>query len=297
MPAEWQIHRATSADWEQVAALWLGPTAYPEEIAAFRKALAAESEVPVNWWVARSGEQVDGVMLILPQAGHMATCWAPRFMFGLSKEKALPVARQLWDQAKLQLYEEGMQVFQALTADVRDWDAEILRSIGFKHITQLLTLRWSSRTGMPPMNGNRQTSLVPVKDDNEELFRQTMTLTQAESLDAPELDQYQTSENNRLGADEHQLRWLICDDNQQAVGGLILSQEGTVGQLIYCGLVPEARQHRMGTFAVQWALQFFRAQYIRRVTVRLDARNAPARTLYERCGFRIHQSEELFLSK
>jgi GNAT superfamily N-acetyltransferase len=296
MPVEWQISRATTSDWEQVAAHWLGPTAYPEQIVAFQKALAADAEASSDWWVARDGDKVDGVMLVLPQVGKMATCWAPRFALGLPKERVLQVAQRLWDRARLQLHEDGINTFQALTAGEHDWEAEILRALGFAHITQLLTMRWSSRTGMPPMNGNQQTSLVPVNEDNEELFRETVALTQSDTLDAPELDQYQSSKTNLIAGHEHQLRWLICAEDQRAVGGLILSQEGTVGQLIYCGLVPEARRQRMGTFAVQWALQFFRAQYVRRVTVRLDARNFPARYLYERCGFSIHQTEELFLS-
>jgi RimJ/RimL family protein N-acetyltransferase len=297
MQDEWQIGRAAPSDWEQVAALWLGGAAHQEQIIAFQKTLAADTESAAEWWIAHGADQIDAVMLILPQAGKMATCWAPRFALGLPKEKALRVAQQLWNQAKQKLQENGTHIFQALTADSHDWEAEILRNLGFAYITQLLIMRWSARIGMPPMSGNQQTSLVPVKDDNEDLFRQTVALSQADSLDAPELDQYQTTENSSIGyADVHHQRWLISDENHQAIGGLVLSQEGTLGQLIYCGLVPQFRRQRMGTFAVQWALQFFRAQYVRRVSVRLDARNLPARQLYERCGFKVHETEELFLS-
>jgi RimJ/RimL family protein N-acetyltransferase len=292
----WHISRATPADAAAVAQLWFGQTPPVEQLESLKTVLAGEHELLARWWLARQGEEVQGALLTLRQSGALATCWPPRAGVELSREATLALAQEMWQPARQELRESGVRLIQAVAPDLRSLEARLFRAMQFQHITQLLTMRWRFQHGASLRPGHAQVRFVAVEDQQEEEFRSTLEQTYVESLDAPELEHYQTSAEILAGQVQNNCqRWIVRTPAGNAVGVLVLSQEGTLGQLNYCGIIPQARRQRMGTDAVLWALQYFRGHYLRRVSVRLDGRNEPARRLYERSGFVLDSTEELFL--
>ncbi|MFC8722488.1 GNAT family N-acetyltransferase [Kitasatospora sp. NPDC057198] len=71
------------------------------------------------------------------------------------------------------------------------------------------------------------------------------------------------------------------------VGEIPLPSNVHVRQIQGLGVLPEARGRRIGEALLAAACEAARADGARRMTLRVLARNAPARRLYERAGFEV----------
>jgi mycothiol synthase len=71
--------------------------------------------------------------------------------------------------------------------------------------------------------------------------------------------------------------------------------DGLTWELMYLGLVPEARRRGYGRALTLHALRWLREQPATQMTLCVDARNLPARQLYQSLGFVETDRQEVLL--
>jgi ribosomal protein S18 acetylase RimI-like enzyme len=78
--------------------------------------------------------------------------------------------------------------------------------------------------------------------------------------------------------------WFLALRDEQPLGVLLLSPtaDGDAMELVYLGLVPHARGQRLGDFFMRHALAATARAGCARLTLAVDAANAPALRLYYR---------------
>ena len=81
--------------------------------------------------------------------------------------------------------------------------------------------------------------------------------------------------------------WFVLMENDSPIGALLLGRShGDAMELIYLGLVPEARGRGLGDWLMQLALHRMSAQRRGRLTLAIDSNNSPALALYHRHGMK-----------
>lgn len=282
-------------DWRAAAMVWFGPAATPQQIDSFLLTTRHDETLARGWWVARRGDEVLAVQLVLPQAGAMAVCWPPTCKPGQQHQFTA-----LWAAVRAAMRRRGVSLFQCLVPDNDLLSESLMTALGFRRITHLIAMRYrhdARRCAVREPLLRENVTPVAVDREMESAFEETLFATYAESWDAPEMDEYQRREDILAGyAAPHCRRWLLRDEPGRDVGALVLTEQDHVGQLNYLGVVPQARRRGVARAAVEWSLGYFCQHDVAHVMVRLDARNEPALRLYERSGFVESHRDVLFLA-
>jgi len=162
---------------------------------------------------------------------------------------------------------------------------EPLTAAGFRPLTVLELHR---RSVLPTDSERTQTDSGLILRSFDALdpaaVMATLTRTYVGSLDGPELnalrlDDAALEETNGLA--------VVAFRGTEAVGVLQLqaSDDGTLLEFAYLGVVPEARRTGVAAALVEFALAHAAESGRRAVLLGVDARNAPAKALYASSGF------------
>lgn len=126
----------------------------------------------------------------------------------------------------------------------------------------------------------------------------------ADTQDCPELGALRTVEDaiagHRAAGAFDARRWEIATVADRDAGVLLFAPhaDASLGEVVYCGVVPEFRHRGIGALLVRRALHHCRQLHLKRLTLVVDARNAPARRLYARMGLeRVITREALLLPR
>ncbi len=190
----------------------------------------------------------------------------------------LDAARRAWLAAGVRY----AQVFLPLPSTT---PAQPLAAVGFRPLTVLELHR---RSVHPTDSGRTLTAteliLRPFDGLDPAVVKATLTRTYVGSLDGPEL--------NALRLDDAPLAdagglAVVAFRGAGLVGVLQLdaSDDGTLLEFAYIGVVPEARRTGVAASLVEFALAHAADSGRRAVLLGVDARNAPAKALYARFGF------------
>ena len=164
-----------------------------------------------------------------------------------------------------------------------------LERSGFLHLTDLHYLLHPAGPGsLPePMPRFESETYDPA---NAQRFARVLERTYVGTFDCPELDGLRTAEEALAG---HQATgrfdpafWRLYRHEGQDAGLLLVNEhpERDLREIVYLGVVPEARGQGLGEHMVKAAL--CEANQDRRpLVLAVDARNHVARRIYERAGF------------
>jgi ribosomal protein S18 acetylase RimI-like enzyme len=167
---------------------------------------------------------------------------------------------------------------------------EMLERNGFPHLTDLHYLLCpvnSARVARPPATIEMEIFDEPT---NAGRFVRVLEQTYQGTFDCPELDGLRTPEEALAG---HRAtgkfdpgRWRLIRWNGRDAGLLLISDhpDRELWEIVYLGVVPEARGQGLGEAVVQWAIADARAAS-RPIALAVDTRNFAARRIYERAGF------------
>lgn len=174
------------------------------------------------------------------------------------------------------------QVFLPLPATP---PTDALHAAGFRPLTTLELHRRPvapADTAAPAPSG---LALLPFDRLDPHLVKQTLARTYVGSLDGPELNALRLADAPPDDAPGGLA--LLAFRGPVPVGALVLesSDDGTVLELSYLGVVPEARRGGVATGLLGFALAHAARSARRAVLLSVDDRNAPAKALYERAGF------------
>ena len=172
----------------------------------------------------------------------------------------------------------------------RPRDAQ-LAGCGFQRLAELVYLfaDVTPTISDPPESA---LTLTPRAHEIPDRLAAVIEATYAGTLDCPGLDGVRAIGDTLSGyraqgrfMPEH---WYLVGSAGRDVGALLLADHPGSGnwELVYMGVVPEARGQGFGAQIVRHALREASAASAERLVLAVDAANSPAIAMYRECGFR-----------
>lgn len=238
--------------------------------------------------VAEQAGEIVGAGLFAPQPGRVGFVWPP----GVAKEPIDRAAIQsaILNQIGQRMDALGLRLGQVLLDPDDLANRKALEQNGFPHLTDLHYLLYAVSSTRPvelPQELKTET-FHPLS--NSQRFVQVLERTYIGTLDCPELDGLRTPQD---ALEAHQatgrfdpMRWWLVGHQNTDAGLLLLNEhpDRDLLEIVYVGVVPEARGRGVGQFLVQKAIAQAH-QEGRSLVLAVDQRNRPARKLYARLGF------------
>ncbi len=248
-------------------------------------------------FVARSGEQIVGVTLVMLVPGRTASLMMPEPGTLRIEPDAL---RGTLLAATRELDARELYYAQALLEPGSRWRSQLLRDAGFERLSRLEYMLRSAAAAAPePAPLRAQWRSYDAKLHT--VFADTILASYVGSRDMPELADVRPIEDvlaahRAAGAFDPRL-WELAYVGGVPAGCLLLARqfEGRVMEIVYVGVVPSMRRRGLGRGLLGRAIEQARRCGADHVLVAVDARNAPARRLYGASGFRALVSREVYV--
>ncbi|MGD9721648.1 MAG: GNAT family N-acetyltransferase [Pirellulales bacterium] len=267
----------------------------PRHIAAWRQTVeAAGAEV----WTAQQGERLVAAAIVEIQPGRSATILPPHAASGEPPETATRLLAGVLND----LRQKDVRLAQVLLPHAsQQVDQDILESCGFCAATELLYLVRVIQPDAPPAPPDERLEFLRYTDAIRERFAQVVAQTYAGTLDIPAwhgalsiddvLQTYQAA-----GGFDPKL-WLLVRHGGADVGCLILADHPgeNACELVYLGLIPQARGLGFGRALVQHAEDVTRQHGRARLTAAVDAANWTAVAIYQAREFFEWDRRRVFL--
>ena len=257
-----------------------------DQAARFLELISTGLFDPHDLLVAIDDGELRGAMIAQTLPGHLAVVVPPT-----ANDPA--TADALFLGAIAHLGRRGVRLAQAYLDPTTD--AASLERHGFRCVTQIESRIW--RRG--EVLAFRDPILHFAREFNESDFGATLLATYEGSLDAPEANVGASAEavlaGYRHGHAEQ--NWWLVSQHGRNVGVLLLGDTSSpqVGEVEYFGVVPSARGRGIGRAILNHAVTTFQRIGVYEVSVSVDARNLPARTLYDELGFHPFRVQNLWL--
>jgi ribosomal protein S18 acetylase RimI-like enzyme len=253
---------------------------------------------PEGIFVLREAGQVVGALTCLPLPGATALIWPPQCADGPEQtvqEDGLLQHAATW------LRSRGVKLAQTLFPPDAVVGADALQRNGFVHLTHLWYLRHT--LALPPhcLATPARLDFAAAGEAPAE-FADTLFRSYAQTLDCPEINDVRTMPeildgHRSQGLHDPRLWWLATRAGQP-VGVVLVTVTPDAGEwdVTYVGIIPEMRRRGFGREVMLRVLCEARATDAPGVTLSVDGRNDPARTLYRNLGFEVFDRREVFLA-
>ena len=213
--------------------------------------------------------------------GRAAMIWPPAW--------SGPAAKELLSAAAALLDEHGIALAQVLFTTTEPVREDVLAGGGFYRLADLayLTLERANFPDLPPS----ALKFESRADEHPARLASIIQRTYEATLDCPELNDLREPSDVVAGYkvqgrfnNDH---WYIASADGTDVGCLILAEHppGESWELVYMGIVPEARSHGYGEQIVRFGIEQVRQSRAERLVLAVDERNQPALNMYHRAGF------------
>ena len=246
-------------------------------------------------WVARRWGRLVGAMLTHGLAGRAAAVWPPEVEMIWGRAA---VAAGLLRTAMDDLRARGFRVAQALVDPSGSATAatDLVRG-GLPEVTTLTFLERPTHplgpVDRPDLMRGPMFNWSPLGPGTEDDFRAVLAATYLGSLDMPELEGVRSLDDvlasHRASGRFDPTHWSVghLTGEPEAATVLLLSDvtDRPVWEVTYLGLTPAARGRGLGRVALTHAIDQAGAAGVDRIELAVDARNTPARRLYEAAGF------------
>jgi len=246
---------------------------------------------PATWLGLRSGSPgtPTGLFFALLLPGRTAIVLVP----APDRHGIDPQAQTLVAAAGLaRLAEHRLHFAQTLLEPEATAKQELLERVGFKPLAPLIYLErdavfpWVD----PPAHDDATwTTYGPEAHDE---FIRVLRATYQDSLDCPELSDLRPAadamESHRASGRFAPRFWELIRVDGQLAGCLLLAPLACapVMEVVYMGVCPGVRRRGVGALLLRRALEQSRNADMRRLTLVVDGRNAPARRLYDAFALR-----------
>ena len=187
--------------------------------------------------------------------------------------------------------DRGISIGQAIfEPDDLAEPADVRIQGGFPHLTDLHYMLCPVDSAVPGRSPQTFETETFEPATNFQRFAQVLLRTYIDTLDCPEIDGLRTPEE-ALAA--HQAtgrfdpkRWRLIRQNGRDVGLLLINlhPDRDLLEIVYLGVVPEARGQGLGQAMVQKAVTESRRER-RPIVLAVDSRNHVAQKIYRRWGF------------
>lgn len=188
--------------------------------------------------------------------------------------------------------EGNIKLLEVLVDSAAEHAARVLEGCEFRYLTRLVYMNRpiSGPAADSPVAPNL--SWLSYTSEREEMFLRALEASYTESLDCPELTGLRTTkevlEGHRATGEFNPAHWWVICRDREPVGVLLLC--GVPGQaaleIVYLGVAQPVRGQGVANTLILRALDTCRQQNAKDLTLAVDARNRPARALYQRWRFR-----------
>jgi mycothiol synthase len=231
------------------------------------------------------------------QPGNVAVLWPPQLLAGQAEDGAVRLAQAV----VAALDAGGIDLTQVLLSR-RDAKLEaVLHAADFVHLTELqyLTCEAASFPASPP--DERGLEFEPYRETQYGRLKGLIERTYEGTQDCPQLNDARQMDDvldgYRATGEYRPERWLFARAAGQDVGILLLAQypQSRQIELVYMGVIPEARGSGWGGALAQRALWMARCAAMERVLLAVDVENKPALAIYRQSGFHSWDLRTIFV--
>jgi GNAT superfamily N-acetyltransferase len=168
--------------------------------------------------------------------------------------------------------------------------------------SRLATLQYMQRSAYDPVaiQPVEGVNWLTLADTDEESFAAVIRRSYIHSQDCPGLTGVRSMrdvmDGHRGSGQFDPLGWYLLEYGGQRAGVLITARTATCENLdvVYVGLVPEARSRGLGRLCMHRAIQRARDLALAGVTLAVDAANLPACRLYTSMGFSAYARKDVW---
>lgn len=276
----------------------LDPGALHQLIEEFAKVLESNSSFPARMVGARrEGGDLVGAVWIQRQSEDLASIWPPVLVAGEPDETAVRMIEHALTLPIIQ----GIRLVQSLSGSAQRHQSSRLCLAGFQRIS---TLRYMLSLVSPVMaqpSGGDELEFIPFEERDLPRWISLVEKTYQGSLDFPAIDKLRKTahvlESYRNIGEYSPENWLLARQRGTDLGCLLLADHAAQGQfeLVYMGLIPEARGKGLGLRLIQTAKRLAASAGRERIVLGVDGTNHPALALYERSGFLAMMEQDVYL--
>jgi ribosomal protein S18 acetylase RimI-like enzyme len=237
-------------------------------------------------------------MICLPIPGASGLVWPPETK---KLAGAVRVEDDLVRHSSGWLRAQGSRLGQALLVADEIHLAAALERNGFRHTTALWYMRREMSLAIPRAEQSRL-SLLAYDAIDAALFASTLLRTYEGSRDCPEVNGVRTIneilDGHSADTAANFSHWWLAFEGERPVGVLLANEspEWVSWEIAYIGIVPQARRQGLGRELMLKALVEARVAEVLQLTLCVDARNAPAISLYRSLGFERYDTREVYLA-
>lgn len=265
------------------------PSGEQEELASQWLADPRVAELLSGLWVAEVNNRIVGAVLGRRLAGRIATVWPAQ----LTENAPRSIAQQLLRAIVDWLAAADTQAAQALLPVGSGPEHEQLLAGGFVHISDLLFQICPLPAEIPPVSveASHELEFHNYEPGLRPRLRQVVERTYERSLDCPALERARKIDDVLDGyeaaGEGGPAGWHLVTRGGRDVGCLLLAADRRqeYAELIYMGIVPEARGKGWGRELVRQAKWVARTAGLKRLALAVDVMNRPAIEVYESAGF------------
>jgi len=175
-----------------------------------------------------------------------------------------------------------------------------LLEAGFSHLADLQYMHRSAYDPVP-IQPIAETAWLTLPETGEDFFADLIRHTYVDSLDCPGLTGVRTMHDvlaSHRGAGEYDpAGWDVLQHRGQPAGVLITARTAFRASLevVYVGLVPQARGKGLGHLCLHHAIQRARDLAVAQVSLAVDTANHSACRLYDAMGFTTHTTKSVWI--
>jgi ribosomal protein S18 acetylase RimI-like enzyme len=252
---------------------------------------------PTGALVARTEGHLQGALFCQSVAGASGLLWPPQTQPGNHRE----IEDQLIDHACRMLADQGAKLVQSLLALEETSLGASLERNGFAHITQLWYMRHDLEIPAELLHETDHLEYQSYASCDCTAFHQTLLRTYEATQDCPEVNGVRDIEEVIAGHKSQGRHdpetWWLASHRGRSVGILLLGEMADMKswELLYLGVVPEARGRGFGRELARKSIWEARGAEAPQLTLSVDTRNSPALKLYQQVGFEGYDQREVYL--
>lgn len=257
----------------------------PESIEPWLQQLDEQGLLP-GLWIAHAHGALLGAAWGQLLGGGGANLWPPRLVESTDERLADRLIAAVLDD----LLRRGTEQVQLVLPHDDTRDSARLPAHGFQRLSDLLYLAWFAQEH-DRLASSATLRFTPLSEVDDAQLAEVVERTYQGTLDLPQLNGQRSVEavleEYRTTAPYDPALWFLVSDASQAVGCLLLADQAEHDyiELVYMGIVPEARGRRWGEQIVGFAQRQTRLRQRSRLALAVAADNHPATNMYNAGGF------------
>lgn len=251
---------------------------------------ALARKIDVNHtWVATLNGRMEWALLPVASPGKTTLLFSPS---RLPRRQDRHVVGRLNEHVAAHQRAAGVDLLQLLLDPADRELAHLYAACAYDRLAELAYLQVDVRGTEPLPRVPPGWTMAHYGTDTHAAFADAISRSYEHSRDCPSLNGKREIDDviaghQASGDFDPRLWYLLRDDRGRPLATLLLSRTAGNGQveLVYIGLVPEARGRGVGDLLIRWSLAVVALEGRKHLSLAVDSQNAPALRLYYRHGF------------